>query len=82
MVLARERGTHVQILLGAYLLGGLSAAEEAAVREHLDRCVPCRAEHDELARIPGWLDMLAGPETAGGLELVTDAGGEDRPASG
>jgi Putative zinc-finger len=82
MASARERGTHVQMLLGAYLLGGLSAAEEATVREHLDRCVPCRAEHDELACIPGWLDLLTGPETAGGLELVTDTCDEDRPTSG
>jgi anti-sigma factor RsiW len=50
------------LLLGAYLLGGLSAAEHAAVREHLDRCALCRAEHDELACVPGWLDLLAESE--------------------
>jgi anti-sigma factor RsiW len=58
----RERGTHVQVLLGAYILGGLSAAEGAAVRDHLDRCALCRAEYDELACVPGWLDLLAEPE--------------------
>jgi anti-sigma factor RsiW len=63
MASARERGPHVQVLLGAYLLGGLSPAEDAAVREHLDRCALCRAEHDELACVPGWLDLLAQSET-------------------
>lgn len=34
--------------LGAYVLGGLTAAEDAAVTEHLGRCPECRAEHDAL----------------------------------
>ena len=37
MAPARREG-HVQLLLGAYVLGGLSASEEAAVRAHLSRC--------------------------------------------
>lgn len=80
MASARERGPHVQVLLGAYLLGGLSAAEDAAVREHLDRCALCRAEHDELACVPGWLDLLAEPEAGGGRDLVAGAGDDDGPA--
>jgi putative zinc finger protein len=58
MASAAERGGHVQLLLGAYVLGGLSEAEEAAVRAHLDRCALCRAEHEELAEVPPWLDLL------------------------
>lgn len=79
MASARERGTHVQILLGAYILGGLSAAEDAAVREHLDRCALCRAEHDELTCVPGWLDLLAESE-AGGSRDLAGAGDDDGPA--
>jgi anti-sigma factor RsiW len=52
------RSRHVQLLLGAYVLGGLSAAEEAGVETHLARCPQCRAEYDELACVPSWLDLL------------------------
>ena len=51
-------GGHVQMLLGAYVLGGLSPGDEHAVRVHLDQCARCRAEHQELASVPGWLDLL------------------------
>ena len=71
----------MQLLLGAYVLGGLSAPEEAAVRAHLEGCAPCRAEHNELACVPSWLDLLAPAEAAGGLDLpgVPDRSpGEDR----
>jgi anti-sigma factor RsiW len=78
MASAGERGKHVQILLGAYLLGGLSAHEEAAVRAHLDCCAQCQAEHDELACVPAWLDLLAEAEPASEPRLVSDAGDEDR----
>jgi hypothetical protein len=66
---AAERGGHVQQLLGAYVLGGLSALEEAMVRAHLDRCPPCRAEHDELACVPSWLDLLTSANTIPGLDV-------------
>ena len=65
---AANRGGHVQLLLGAYVLGGLSAPQEAAVRAHLERCARCRAEHDELAVVPSWLDLLAPEDLAGDLE--------------
>jgi len=78
MMLAGERGKHVQILLGAYLLGGLSAHEEAAVRAHLDYCAQCQAEQHELACVPAWLDLLAEAEPGRRLRLVADAGDEDR----
>jgi anti-sigma factor RsiW len=78
MASAREDGKHVQILLGAYLLGGLSAYEEAAVRAHLDGCAQCQAEHEELACIPAWLDLLAKAEPASQLRLVTEAGDDSR----
>jgi anti-sigma factor RsiW len=49
---------HVRVLLGAFLLGGLAAHEESAVRAHLEICAECRAEHDYLACVPQWLDLM------------------------
>jgi anti-sigma factor RsiW len=63
---------HVRMLLGAFLLGGLSASEESAVRAHLDICAPCRAEHDDLACVPRWLDLLR-DETADGAPSAEGA---------
>jgi len=52
------RSRHVQLLLGAYVLGGLSPAEKADVEAHLPRCAQCQAEYEELACVPSWLDLL------------------------
>lgn len=60
---AAECDGHVSVLLGAYVLGGLSAREASAVRTHLTCCVRCQAEHDELASLTSVLDLLASPET-------------------
>lgn len=58
------RSGHVQLLLGAYVLGGLSPADEAAVAAHLARCAPCQAEYEELACVPSWLDLLKSQDDA------------------
>jgi hypothetical protein len=63
---------HVQPLLGAYVLGGLTASQEAAVRAHLERCARCQAEHDWLAVVPSWLDLLAAEDEAGGADSIQD----------
>ncbi len=49
---------HVHKLLGVYLLGGMPARDEAAVRAHLDVCQECRDECDYLAVVPRWLDLV------------------------
>jgi predicted anti-sigma-YlaC factor YlaD len=49
---------HVRRLLGIYLLGGMTTPDEAAVRAHLDVCRECRDEHDYLAVVPQWLDLV------------------------
>jgi predicted anti-sigma-YlaC factor YlaD len=54
----------VKMLLGVYVLGGLRGTKEARVRAHLKRCIPCRAEYDELAEIIPFLDMITGAEAA------------------
>jgi hypothetical protein len=45
-------------LLGAYLLGGLDAADGAAFERHLESCSECRQELDELASLPALLDAV------------------------
>lgn len=41
-------------------MGGLRDDEAVVVREHLEVCAMCKAEHDDLARVPGWLSLLSG----------------------
>jgi len=62
--------THVEGELGAYVLGALDEDEAARVREHLERCESCAAEHAALAGLPELLDLAA----------VADAG-EEAPLS-
>jgi anti-sigma factor RsiW len=56
---------HVRPELGAYVLGGLEPAEEAAVREHVASCAECAAEHASLAGLPRLLALAAPIEDAG-----------------
>ncbi|HEX9538655.1 MAG TPA: zf-HC2 domain-containing protein [Streptosporangiaceae bacterium] len=79
MVSASGRDGHVQMLLGAYLLGGLSAAEAAAVRTHLGRCATCRAEHDDLALVPVLLSLLLPTDWPDGLTAADDASEDRKP---
>jgi anti-sigma factor RsiW len=51
---------HVNIALGAYVLGALAPSEQAAVERHLARCRSCAAGHAELAGLPALLDVAAG----------------------
>jgi predicted anti-sigma-YlaC factor YlaD len=68
------------MLLGAFLLGGLSSREATAVRAHLDVCAECRAEHDYLACVPCWLDLVREPAAAD-VQLTPDTDeGMRRPA--
>lgn len=79
---AAEQGGHVRMLLGAYVLGGLSAAEVSTVQAHLHRCARCRAEHDELARVPAWLDLLTAPDPDTGSGAAAAGCDQDGDASG
>jgi anti-sigma factor ChrR (cupin superfamily) len=60
---------HVRMQLGAFLLGGLTPPEAAAISAHLSVCAKCRAEHDELACVPAWLDLLEDSEPGPGDEV-------------
>ena len=54
----QDKGCRTRFLLGAYVLGGLSEREEAAVEAHLSYCAGCQAECEELACVPGLLDLI------------------------
>lgn len=49
-------------LLGAYLLGGLEAADSVRFEAHLKECATCPAELAELASLPALLDALPVPD--------------------
>jgi predicted anti-sigma-YlaC factor YlaD len=55
----------IRVLLGVYVLGGLRGQQEARVRIHLTGCDRCRAEYDELAEVPAFLDLIRDEEAAG-----------------
>jgi anti-sigma factor ChrR (cupin superfamily) len=67
---AAAGGRHVRKLLGAYVLGGLSAREASQVAAHLRQCAQCRAEHSELACVPSWLDLLSASDEATGSDTT------------
>jgi len=56
-------------MLGALLLGELSPDEAALVRNHLEICAECRAEHDLLVPVSRELALL-GPLAAGTADQV------------
>ena len=75
---------HVRPDIGAYVLGALEPAEEAAVREHLATCAECAAEHARLAGLPRLLALAApmaeaGPPAPAVEERVLDAIAGERP---
>jgi anti-sigma-K factor RskA len=51
----------LHVLLGAYVLGGLSDEDHRAFSEHLRSCRQCQAEIGQVSGLPRLLD-LAGPE--------------------
>ena len=59
----------LHVLLGAYVLGGLSESDHGAFTEHLRTCAACQAELGQVSGLARLLD-LAGP--AGGPHLSPD----------
>ena len=47
----RETHRELREQLGVFALGHGDAEERARVRSHLNKCVACRAELDELAKV-------------------------------
>lgn len=54
-------GNHheLQLLLGGYVLGGLSAADRHLLEDHLAGCATCNAELARFAVVPGLLRIAA-----------------------
>jgi anti-sigma factor RsiW len=67
----------LHVLLGAYVLGGLSDEDHRAFSEHLRTCTQCQAELGQVSGLPRLLH-LAGP--AGGPHLATPPTGAPVPA--
>jgi hypothetical protein len=51
----RDLDKHV--LLGAFILGGLSEEDAQGFRDHLQSCLDCRQELDRLAGLPRLLEL-------------------------
>jgi predicted anti-sigma-YlaC factor YlaD len=81
MLKSQSDDGHVQRLLGVYLLGGMSACDEAAVRAHLDVCQRCRDEHDYLAIVPQWLDLVKEPAADDAADRGAQLNSGDHPVS-
>ncbi|MEV6139701.1 zf-HC2 domain-containing protein [Nocardia sp. NPDC051990] len=60
-----------RLMLGAYILGGLTTSERVAVDLHADDCPTCRGELAEFAVIPGLL--TAAPESVIAQTSATSA---------
>jgi anti-sigma factor RsiW len=50
---------HVELLLGAYVLGALTPDEDRQVARHLRSCARCGAAYVDLAEAPWLLGMLS-----------------------
>lgn len=55
-------GEQLHHLLGAYLLGGLDAADTGRFQEHLKVCAECRNELEDLKSLPSLLETLPVPD--------------------
>lgn len=55
-------GDQFHHLLGAYLLGGLDAADTGRFQEHLKVCAECRDELEDLQSLPSLLEALPVPD--------------------
>lgn len=69
---------HVDELLGSYVLGRLSAAEETIVEQHLRCCASCYTECQYLGTVHGYLAMLTGDDVQ---ELLVDLDKERKKAA-
>jgi len=61
-------GAHVQLLLGAYVLGALTPGEDARVAAHLQLCDACSAAYLEVADAPALLAMFSEDDLLDGLD--------------
>jgi hypothetical protein len=72
---------HIRHDIGGYVLGALEPADAAAVREHIERCPECAAEHAALAGLPSLLDLAQGIDAAAAPPPAVEERLLDRVAS-
>lgn len=58
----------LRLSLGAYVLGGMSAAEAGAIERHLVGCADCSAEADRLIEVLFVLTLLPEHEGRGSVD--------------
>ena len=71
----------LHVLLGAYLLGGLSDADHRAFTEHLRTCADCQSELGQLSGLPRLLELarpVGGPHLSPDAALELGASGDER----
>jgi anti-sigma factor RsiW len=73
MTVPPDEGSHVDTLLGAYVLGALSREEDQLIAGHLQVCDACSAEYLGMAEVTALLGMFSKAELLDGL----DGEGED-----
>ncbi|MEV0117327.1 zf-HC2 domain-containing protein [Streptomyces sp. NPDC050844] len=69
MTVSPSGSTHVELLLGAYVLGALSPDECRQVADHLAECDSCSTAHAELSDAPAFLALLTEADLAEGFGL-------------
>ena len=66
----------LQLLLGAFVLGGLDTAEHHAFTRHLRTCQVCQREAAQLSGLPALLDLVEpGSESGSADGAVPDPDG-------
>ncbi|WP_405591330.1 anti-sigma factor family protein [Streptomyces sp. NBC_01092] len=73
MTVPTSGDAHVELLLGAYVLGALTAEEDRQVTAHLDVCERCRTVFLELSDTPALLSLATAADLAEGLEGLEGA---------
>ncbi|MFG2881438.1 anti-sigma factor family protein [Streptomyces sp. NPDC048297] len=68
MPLPHDEEPHVRLLLGAYVLGGLTAGEERQASGHLQVCDACRTEYLELVEVQGLLSLITEADLLDGFD--------------
>ncbi len=70
----------LHVLLGAYLLGGLSDADHRAFTKHLRTCADCQSELGQLSGLPRLLELarpVDGPHLSPDAALELGASGDE-----
>ncbi|WP_443043899.1 zf-HC2 domain-containing protein [Streptomyces sp. NBC_00322] len=67
MTVPHPDSAHVELLLGAYVLGALGPDEDARVSGHLQLCDPCRIAYLDMADAPALLALFSEDDLLDGL---------------